>query len=301
MKRGDRCRLLSLPDEVLESILSTINHPSDRCNVALVCSRLRRISRRTPHSLLVEFMTSQPWRFSVQDWLGELDVQSRAFPNITSLIVRVTDTLRDSLLAGIGTTCRELKELRLLAVNWGSFEATASGWLPLARQCPENIPPLPPLHAFPSLRAVTLGFYPKEISPLLRCSALTSLSLWKTTGGNLALLASPSSSFRSSLQSLTFKSANLTNYLSRVSSFTSLSSLSLHSCEFNSCELHSLSRPLHSLMHLTIDNCPLVCCRAMAAMVRANPSLSTLSLSLWHLLPSFQFQAPIHRASPVVP
>ncbi|CAI5510788.1 unnamed protein product [Closterium sp. Naga37s-1] len=140
---------------------------------------------------------------------------------------------------------------------------------------------LPPLHAFPSLRAVTLGFHPKEISPLLRCSALTSLSLWQPTGGDLACLASPcfSPSFRSSLQSLTIQSGNLTNYLPRVSSFTSLSSLSLESCTFNPCELHSLSRSLHSLTHLTIDNCPSVCGRAVAAMVRANPSLSSLSLS----------------------
>ncbi|CAI5998207.1 unnamed protein product [Closterium sp. NIES-65] len=228
-------------------------------------------------------------------------MKSRAFPRITSVTVLLSNTLRDYLLAGIGATCGQLKELKLLTVDWESFEATASGWRSLARQCPhlthlelssrfarntsrrryEDRTALPPLHAFPSLRAVTLGFHPKEISPLLRCSALTSLSLWQPTGGDLACLASPcfSPSFRSSLQSLTIQSGNLTNYLPRVSSFTSLSSLSLESCTFNPCELHSLSRSLHSLTHLTIDNCPSVCGRAVAAMVRANPSLSSLSLS----------------------
>ncbi|CAI5458599.1 unnamed protein product [Closterium sp. Yama58-4] len=48
---------------------------------------------------------------------------------------------------------------------------------------------------------------------------------------------------------------------------------------FDPGELHSLSRSIHSLTHFTIHDCPLVCCRAVAAMVRANPSLSTLSLS----------------------
>ncbi|CAI5950009.1 unnamed protein product [Closterium sp. NIES-64] len=202
MKRGDRCRLLSLPDEILESILSTVTHPSDHY-----------------------------------------------------------------LLAGIGATCGQLKELKLLTVDWESFEATASGWRSLARQCPhlthlelssrfarntsrrryEDRTALPPLHAFPSLRAVTLGFHPKEISPLLRCSALTSLSLWQPTGGDLACLASPcfSPSFRSSLQSLTIQSGNLTNYLPRVSSFTSLSSLSLESCTFNP------SKPLSAVLRLS--------------------------------------------------
>ncbi|CAI5502500.1 unnamed protein product [Closterium sp. Naga37s-1] len=346
MKRGDRCRLLSLPDELLESIFSTVTHPSDRRNVALVCSRLRRISRRTPHSLLVEFIPHHHRHSSVRDWLGDFDDKTRAFPNITSLTVRVTDTLRDYLLAGIGATCGQLKELKLLAVDWGRFEATAVtptnhslppalalAMPPLINPTPlfpilplpplptlppttllclspfarpdhlllfqpagssgvslrfsrdssrylyEDTPALPPLHAFPSLRALTLSFRPKEISPLLRCSALTSLSLWQPTGSDLACLASSSSAFRSSLQSLTIRSADLTNHLPCVSSFTLLSSLSLHSCMFDPCELHSLSRSLHSLTHFTIHGCPLACCRAVATMVRANPSLSTLSLS----------------------
>ncbi|CAI7829869.1 unnamed protein product [Closterium sp. NIES-54] len=231
MKRGDRCRLLSLPDEILECILRTVTNPSDRCNVSLVCSRFHRISRRTPRKLLFEFIPCQRWGSKFRDWLRDFDIKSRAFPRITSLNVHLSYCLRDYLLAGIGATCGQLTELRLLTVNGGEFEATASGWRSLARQCPhlthlelnsrfgldssyrryEDRPALPCLHAFPSLRAVTLGFYPKEISPLLRCSALTSLSLWQPTGGNLACLASPTSSFRSSLQSLTIQSANLTN------------------------------------------------------------------------------------------
>ncbi|CAI6002372.1 unnamed protein product [Closterium sp. NIES-64] len=62
-KRSDRAgnnRLLSLPDELLQIILGLADHPSDRRNVALPCSRLRRVSRRTSHALSFDLLLTSP-------------------------------------------------------------------------------------------------------------------------------------------------------------------------------------------------------------------------------------------------
>ncbi|CAI5458601.1 unnamed protein product [Closterium sp. Yama58-4] len=190
MKRGDRSRLLALPDELLECILSTVTHPTDRCNVALVCSHLRRISRRTPHSLLVHFKPHHHRHSNVEDWSGELDVQSRAFPRVTSLKVRVATTLQDSLLADIGATCGQLKELRLFAVDWGRFEATDSGWKSLARQCPSK--PLSAVLRLSSRKLQTLtlaGLLSFRSGMLAGCSSLESLTLERAEGSLEGLLA----------------------------------------------------------------------------------------------------------------
>ncbi|CAI7838209.1 unnamed protein product [Closterium sp. NIES-54] len=78
-KRSDRAgnsRLLSLPDELLQIILGLEDHPSDRCSVALSCSRLRRLSRRTSHTLRLDYFSCR--RFvNLRQWLKALDDYSR--------------------------------------------------------------------------------------------------------------------------------------------------------------------------------------------------------------------------------
>ncbi|CAI5528728.1 unnamed protein product [Closterium sp. Naga37s-1] len=167
-KRSGRARdsrLLALPDELLNIILGLADHPSDRRNVALSCSRLRRLSRRTPHALRLELLTSLE--------LNPLYESSRLFTG-------------DS--------------------------------------------PDVPVHLFPSLQSLTLHYDPDNCRPVLRCSSLTSLTLWDLDSSTLSSLASPESSLRATLKSLTIHSAELQGSLAPLAVFSALTSLSFHSC-----------------------------------------------------------------------
>ncbi|CAI5461554.1 unnamed protein product [Closterium sp. Yama58-4] len=139
----------------------------------------------------------------------------------------------------------------------------------------------PPLSAFPSLLSLTLyrlDGLPVQIASLSRCSSLTSLSLWHLTDPLLSSLSSSSSSLPA-LQSLTLTSASVRASLGSLGAFPLLSSLALCTCsQIDFPEMHTLSRFLHTLTHLTIQDCLLVPASAVACLTAANSSLASLSL-----------------------
>ncbi|CAI5519764.1 unnamed protein product [Closterium sp. Naga37s-1] len=149
---------------------------------------------------------------------------------------------------------------------------------PLERHSVFNDPPPPPVDAFPSLRSLTLLYEPSHYRFISRCPSLTSLTLWGPNAFALYSLASPSSPLRLSLASLTIHSARLEAALSPLASFPRLTSLSFLSCTIDPCELHALSRSLHTLTHLALLSCPLVSSHSLAALAQTNPALSSLSL-----------------------
>ncbi|CAI5488697.1 unnamed protein product [Closterium sp. Naga37s-1] len=140
----------------------------------------------------------------------------------------------------------------------------------------------PPLSAFPSLLSLTLyrlDGLPAQISSVSLCSSLTSLSLWHLTDSLLSSLSSSSSSSLPALQSFTLTSASVRTSLASLGAFPLLSSLALCSCsQIGPPEMHSLSRSLHTLTHLTIQDCPMIPSYAVAALTAANSSLTSLSL-----------------------
>ncbi|GJP70631.1 hypothetical protein CLOP_g1544 [Closterium sp. NIES-67] len=302
MARSSHCRLLSLPDELLDAILGRIDHPPDRSNVALCCSRLHRLLRSTPLALRVNFLScTNP--IGAREWCKQLKHFSVTFTLITEVSVEIPVRLENRLLAALGSSCPELKKLAIQA-RFHTTPRDAEVWRTFARKCSQLTlldlgpptsadtplrakPALPPLDAFPSLQSFVLGFVPKKIASLRRCSSLTSLGLWDPKGSTILSLAS-SSSFRLSLHSLCIESADLRDCLECISSFPRLASLALLACKFHAHELHTLSLSLQTLTRLFIDNCPRVCTSSVAAMVRANSSLSTLSLTgdSYHLLRS---------------
>ncbi|CAI5537428.1 unnamed protein product [Closterium sp. Naga37s-1] len=150
---------------------------------------------------------------------------------------------------------------------------------PLDRRFIElNETPPPPVDAFPSLRSLTLLYQPSQYRFIARCSSLTSLTLWRPNAFVLFSLASSSSPLHLSLSSLTIHSALLEAALTPLTAFPRLTSLAFHSCSIDSCELHALSRSLHTLTHLAVHDCPLVSSHSLAALADTNPALSSLSL-----------------------
>ncbi|CAI7911178.1 unnamed protein product [Closterium sp. NIES-53] len=267
-KRTDRAgnsRLLSLPDELLQMILGLADHPFDRCSVALSCSRLRRLSRRTLHTLSFDFYSRRRVT-NLRQWLNAFDDYSRVFTHLTDLTVELNSRYARSHLS-------------------------------YTRQ-----PALPPVHLLPSLQSLSLLYVPSDYLSIPRCSSLTSLTLWAPESSTLSSLAfssspllsspssplssssssplasSPPSPLRTSLSSLTIHSAKLQGSLASLAFFPSLSSLSLHSCTVDPYELRSLSRSLHSLANLSIHSCPLVSSHSITPILQANPALSSLSL-----------------------
>ncbi|CAI5463205.1 unnamed protein product [Closterium sp. Yama58-4] len=299
-------RLLFLPDELLQIILSLVDHPTDRRNVALSCSRLRRLSRRTPHALRLEFY-SRSKASNPREWLKTFDDYSRVFTHVKDLTVEITRGLGNQLMAGIAAGCPKLKKLKLVVAAWDSFNVNGRAWRNLAKQCPllaslklssrisyTRQPSLPPVHLFPSLHSLSLLYVPSDYLSIPHCSSLTSLTLGAPESSTLSSLAfsssslvsssssslesSPPSSLRSSLTSLTIHCAELQGALASLAFFPSLASLSLHSCTIDPYELSSLSRSLHSLTHLTIHSCPLVSSHSLIPILQANPALTSLSL-----------------------
>ncbi|GJP81169.1 hypothetical protein CLOP_g11337 [Closterium sp. NIES-67] len=302
MAKGGRAgdgRLLSLPDELLQIILALANHPSDRCSVALSCSRLRRLSRSTPHTLLLEFYSPRH-AANPRAWLKSFDDFSRVFTHVADLTVEITSGLGNQLMEGIAAGCPRLEKLRLMS-PWVNFNVNGRAWRKLAKQCPHltsleldsryarsplfyaQQPPLPPVDVFPALRSLALLYLPSDYLALPRCSSLTSLTLWGPEPSTLSSLASsspsPSSSSPSaSLKSLTNHAAKLHRSLSPLALFPALSSLSFLSCTIDPYALHSLSHSLHTLTHLTVHSCPLVSSHSLAPLLQSNPALSSLSL-----------------------
>ncbi|CAI5489995.1 unnamed protein product [Closterium sp. Naga37s-1] len=150
---------------------------------------------------------------------------------------------------------------------------------PLDRRFIElNETPPPPVDAFPSLHTLTLLYQPSQYRFIARCSSLTSLTLWRPNAFALFSLASSSSPLHLSLSSLTIHSALLEAALTPLATFPHLTSLTFHSCTIDPCELHSLSRSLHTLTHLAVHDCPLVSSHSLATLVETNLALSSLSL-----------------------
>ncbi|CAI7761024.1 unnamed protein product [Closterium sp. NIES-53] len=312
-------RLLSLPDDLLLLLLARVNHPCDRCSVALSCSRLRRLSRHTPHSLNLFFVSPFQYR-NVRSFLKAFDDFSRVFTLIISLTVEVCSIRGSELLASVGASCPKLETLKLVA-KWGDFHMSAAAWMKLAKQCPlltslelhspfarrpiihrnSTGTPLPPIHAFPALHSLALLIPASKLTPLTRCSSLTSLTLWNPLPSTLSSLASSSSSsVRTSLKSLTLHSAKLESCLAPLASLPRLTSLAFLSCTIDPFDLHALARSLHTLTHLTIHNCPLVSSHALAALVEANQALSSLSLrgTTYRLFSAPPFRSLLHLSSP---
>ncbi|CAI5971653.1 unnamed protein product [Closterium sp. NIES-64] len=301
-------RLLSLPDDLLLLLLARLNHPCDCCSVALSCSRLHRLSRRTPHSLNFFFVSPFQYR-NVRSFLKAFDDFSRVFTHIISLSVEVCSIRGSELLAKVGASCPKLERLKLVA-KWGDFHMKAAAWTKLAKQCPlvasleldspfvrrpiiyphSTGTPLPPIHSFALLITAS------KLNPLTCCSSLTSLTLWNplpSTLSSLASSSSSSSSVRASLKSLTLHSAKLQSCLAPLASFPHLASLAFLACTIDPFDLHALACSLHTLTHLTIHDCPLVSSHALAALVEANPALASLAL---HGTTNHLFSAPPFRS-----
>ncbi|CAI5494660.1 unnamed protein product, partial [Closterium sp. Naga37s-1] len=306
---ADDSRLLSLPDELLKIILGLADHPSDRSNVALSCSRLRHLSRRTPHALRLEFH-SRSRAANPQEWLKKFEDFSGVFTHVTDLTVEITSVLGDQVIAGIAAGCPKLEQLKLEVSAWDIFDVNGPAWRNLANRCPllaslelnspsarsrsphTQQPPLPPVHLLPSLQSLSLLYVPSDYLSIPRCSSLTSLTLWGPESSSLSSLAfSPSScassssvassrpsSLRTSLTSLTIYSAQLSCSFAPLTFFPSLSSLSLHSCSIDRYELRSLSRSLYKRTHIAIHSCPFVSSYSLIPTLQANPALSSLSL-----------------------
>ncbi|GJP36814.1 hypothetical protein CLOM_g21287 [Closterium sp. NIES-68] len=286
--RDGQSHILSFPDEILQAVLSHADY-SDHRSVAFTCSRFHRLSRLLPRSLHVDCIPNGG-PITTGEWLKELNDFLGVFTLITTLSVEIRVSLGDRLLAGVGADCPKLDRLKLVGAC-GDFFTSPKAWKKFAGQCSRltslelhslhtsysSRPALPPVDSFPSLQPLTLRFAPRDISPLLRCCSLTSLTLCNPTDSTLTPLAS--SSFSSSLQSLTIHSGNLDNHLSGLSSFSNLSSLSLHSSVFDPCDVLALSSSLRTLTTLTIHDCPLACTRGVASLARSNPNLSSLSLT----------------------
>ncbi|CAI5961089.1 unnamed protein product [Closterium sp. NIES-64] len=272
------------------------------------CSRLHRLSRRTPHSLNFFFVSPFQYR-NVRSFLKAFDDFSRVFTHIISLSVEVCSIRGSELLAKVGASCPKLERLKLVA-KWGDFHMKAAAWTKLAKQCPlvasleldspfvrrpiiyphSTGTPLPPIHSFALLITAS------KLNPLTCCSSLTSLTLWNplpSTLSSLASSSSSSSSVRASLKSLTLHSAKLQSCLAPLASFPHLASLAFLACTIDPFDLHALACSLHTLTHLTIHDCPLVSSHALAALVEANPALASLAL---HGTTNHLFSAPPFRS-----
>ncbi|CAI5498189.1 unnamed protein product [Closterium sp. Naga37s-1] len=228
--------------------------------------------------------------------MKSLDIYSGVFTHVIDLAVEVSCTTIDQLLRGIGAGCPKLERLKLVSLRGDPrFQINPAPWRKLARQCPRitsleldsplyrsynefNETPPPPVDAFPALRSLTLLYEPSHYRFISRCSSLTSLTLWRPDAFALFSLASSSSPLRLSLSSLTIHSAWLEAALTPLAAFPRLASLAFHSCSIDPCELHALSRSLHTLTHLDIHDCPLVSSHSLAALAETNPALSSLSL-----------------------
>ncbi|CAI5462371.1 unnamed protein product [Closterium sp. Yama58-4] len=304
-------RLLSLPDELLSLILTRLDRTHDRCSVALSCSRLRRLSRRTPHSLHLKFVSpsQNPNR---NGWSNNLDSFSRVFTHIRELTVEVrSNPAGTELLAGVGAACPKLERLSVVGICTSFFLNDAAALAKLAKQCPlltsltfdspwdlcmvdrdnNNHTSVPPFDAFPALHSLSLRLPVPPLDALPRCSSLTSLTLWKPHPSTLSFLASSSSAVRPTLNTLNLELAQLVSCLAPSASFPSLSSLGFRSCTIDPCELHALSRSLHTLTHLAILNCPLLSSHSLATLAQTNPALSSLALAPPHITSS------AHKAS----
>ncbi|CAI5966024.1 unnamed protein product [Closterium sp. NIES-65] len=177
-KRSDRAgnsRLLSLPDELLQIILGLAVHPSDRRNVALSCSRLRRLSRRTPHALRLEYYSlrrrlrppphplsarpSRPSPFTPQ-LPGSL-ASLALFPSLSSLSLHcctIDPNELHSFSRSLHSLSRSLHSLTHLTIH--SFPLVSSRSL------------IPILQANPALSSLT-----STKPPTVYCRGLSSLSV----------------------------------------------------------------------------------------------------------------------------
>ncbi|CAI5520649.1 unnamed protein product [Closterium sp. Naga37s-1] len=289
-------RLLSLPDELLQPILARVDHPRDRCSLALSCSHLRRLSCRTPHSIRRGFSVACGWMKKNVVYFG-------VFTRIVDLTVEVSSISMDQLLRGIGAGCERFESCRngafFLSLRIAAFTFPPTSPLLSTASSPPfislvtsleldspfdrqplsfNAPLPPPVDAFPSLRSLTLLYKPSHYRFISCCSTLTSLTLWRPNAFALYSLASPSSPLRLSLASLTIQTAWLEAALTPLASFPRLASLSFHSCSIDPGEFHALSRSLHTLTHLALHDCPLVSSHSIATLAQANLALSSVSL-----------------------
>ncbi|CAI5928746.1 unnamed protein product [Closterium sp. NIES-65] len=210
-----------------------------------------------------------------------------ALEDISVINDRGKSTVGDELLLAVGSRCSQLERLSLV----GCEGVTDNGWRTFSAQC-RALKALelrlvsakavcPPLSAFPSLLSLTLyrlDGLPVQISSLSHCSFLTSLSLWHLTDPLLSSLSSSSPSLPA-LQSFTLTSASVTTSLGSLGAFPLLSSLALCQCsQIGPPEMHSLSCSLHTLTHLTIQDCHMIPSSAVAALTAANSSIVSLSL-----------------------
>ncbi|CAI5962476.1 unnamed protein product [Closterium sp. NIES-64] len=170
-KRSDRAgnsRLLSLPDELLQIILGLAVHPSDRRNVALSCSRLRRLSRRTPHALRLEYYSLRRRVVNLRQWLKAFDDYSRGslaslalFPSLSSLSLHcctIDPNELHSFSRSLHSLSRSLHSLTHLTIH--SFPLVSSRSL------------IPILQANPALSSLT-----STKPPTVYCRGLSSLSV----------------------------------------------------------------------------------------------------------------------------
>ncbi|CAI5507326.1 unnamed protein product [Closterium sp. Naga37s-1] len=159
---------------------------------------------------------------------------------------------------------------------------------------------VPPFDAFPALHSLSLLLPVPPLDALPRCSSLTSLTLWKPHPSTISSLASPSSSVRTSLKTVNLESAQLTACLAPLASFPSLSFLDLRSCSIDPCEMHTLSRSIHTLSELGIMNSPLISSHSLAALAHSNPALSSLSLhtTTYHLFSAQGLWSLFHAPPP---
>ncbi|GJP37663.1 hypothetical protein CLOM_g22100 [Closterium sp. NIES-68] len=302
MAGGGRCRLLSLPDKLLSAILCRVLHPLDRFSVSHTCKRLHGLLRGTPYALRLELLWSRRPNTTIRDWLQELSDFSLVFSCITMLVVDINVDMGNELLAGIGSSCPKLEQLKLAVVQ-GIFNTTPAAWRTLAKNCPllnklelddpfarptdesSSEPRHFPFDAVPALQTLNLLFPAEDVPSLPRCSALTSLIIRKPSRTTLFSLASSSSAARISLQYLCVISAGLIGSLACFSCFPNLTELAFNACIFNPSEVIALSRSITTLTRLAAADCPSVCSRIVAAIVQSNPGLSLLELasSSYHL------------------
>ncbi|CAI5480077.1 unnamed protein product [Closterium sp. Yama58-4] len=283
MKRRGAAPIFDLPDEVLTSIVRQLENPVDRRNVALACSRFRELENRSRRTLTYKARQGTPHVQILESLLR----RCTDLEDLSVINDRGKSTVGDELLLAVGSRCSQLERLSLV----GCEEITEDGWRTFSAQC-SALKSLElrlvsakavcsPLSAFPSLLSLTLyrlDGLPVQISSLSHCSSLTSLSLWHLTDPLLSSLSSSSSSLPS-LQSFTLTSASVRTSLGSLGAFPLLSSLALCTCsQIGFPEMHSLSRSLHTLTHLTIQDCPLVPSTAVASLTAANSSLASLSL-----------------------
>ncbi|CAI5505248.1 unnamed protein product [Closterium sp. Naga37s-1] len=263
-------RLLSLPDELLQPFLARVDHPRDRCSLALSCSQLRRLSRRTPHSLRLHFFAKKQGA-TAREWIKNFDIYSGVFTHIIDLAVEVSCTTIDQLLGGIGAGCPKLERLKLVSVRDPRFQINAAAWGKLARQCPLSPPPpSPPLPPLSPSRHLSRALSPSHQPHNVTGARLPTLPEVHRAQRNAA---SPSRRLPA-LRSLTLLyEPSHYRFIDRCSSLTSLtlwrpSAFALYS-------LASPSSPLHlSLASLTIHSAVL---EAALAPLASFPRLATLA------------------------